>query len=59
MTTPDETRKIIQLATGNDLLFALCNDQTVWILDVVDAEACFWKKIPPIPQDAGENFARE
>lgn len=57
-----EPRKVIQIATHYDsdsaiyVLYALCNDGSMWInYDLLGGELA-WKKIPAIPEpDEGEN----
>ena len=39
-------RKIVQIATDANFVYALCDDGTAWKLAKV------WKQLPPIPQDA-------
>jgi hypothetical protein len=48
-----ETRKIVRIVTGpvpsgSHVLYALCDDGTVWSRDHVGQQA--WAPLPPIPQ---------
>lgn len=40
-------RKIIKIENINSMIFALCNDDTIWLFE---AESETWKEMPQIPQ---------
>ena len=41
------SRKIIQITTESNNLYALCDDHTIWVL----LDTGIWFKLPDIPQE--------
>lgn len=59
-------RKIIQISalpasdSGYAIVYALCDDGTVWESSVVSNRCCDWEKLPDIPKEQKEytNFEK-
>jgi alpha-tubulin suppressor-like RCC1 family protein len=43
-------RKVIQLIAAEDILYALCDDGTVWRWQAALTYNGEWKEMPPVPQ---------
>lgn len=47
--TPPRVRRVIQLTFGNMLLYALCDDGTMWYLNEIDDGSERWERISKVP----------
>lgn len=45
------SRKAIYITTENDRVYVLCDDGTIWTLDVLEIKPpSAWEQLPDIPQ---------
>lgn len=50
-------RRIVEIKLNNDLIFALCDDGTLWVLSPDDEKGILlWKQLPDIPQPKNEKY---